>query len=548
MKKYLRKISAILMAAIMVLSMCVPAFAEAGVKPKEGDKATATVLNVEDNATVTAYKIVNPVYNTNGFIGYTAADGVTVADVTNPTPAEITAIAKSIDATLADGKKVTLTQQVLDKTGTANENGLYSYSKELTVGTWLVLVTGNVKEVYNPMIVSVYYSVGGNNNEMAAGRVDANSDWEVNGETVYAKSTKPFITKTIVNSGSNNQKGDDKAVGDTVQYKIETKVPSYSEEYSTVTLKINDVLSDGLTLKQGEGEITVTGVPSDKYELTGVSDRGFTVTVDSAWALANQGADITVTYSATINENAKYNFNPNTNTATLEYTNKQGVQSVADKTYHYTFGIDAELTGQESTEWTDITKEITKTGEERIIKDEQGNEIGRTRNLPGATFKMTRLDNAVHNEDGTWTVTPYSGSGTTEWTATSGEDGHLKFTGLDAGWYELKETQAPSGYTLEGKKHYVHITATYLPDGRLESYSVVIDGAATSTYTAQYTGTTTTVSKVTIVEQPTTISNTKISNLPSTGGTGTYFFTIVGVMVMAGVAGMFLISRRKENE
>lgn len=548
MKKYLRKISAILMAAIMVLSMCVPALAEAGVKPKEGDKATATVLNVEDNATVTAYKIVNPVYNTNGFIGYSAADGVSIANVTNPTPAEITAIAKSIDAKLAAGENVTLTQQVLDKTGIANANGLYSYSKELTVGTWLVLVTGNVKEVYNPMIVSVYYSVGGNNNEMASGTVDANSDWEVNGETVYAKSTKPFITKTIVNPGSNNQKGDDKAVGDTVQYKIETQVPSYSAEYSTVALNINDVLSDGLTLNHKEGEITVTGVPSDKYKLTGVSDRGFTVTVDSAWALANQGAEITVTYSAIINENAKYNFNPNTNTATLEYTNKHGVQSVTDKTYHYTFGIDAELTGQESTEWKDITKEITKTGEERIIKDEQGNETGRTRNLPGATFKMTRLDNAVHNADGTWTVIPYSGTGTTEWTATSDEDGHLKFTGLDAGWYELEETQAPSGYTLEGKKHYVHITATYLADGRLESYSVAIDGVATSTYTAQYTGTTTTVSNVTIVEQPTTIPNTKISNLPSTGGTGTYFFTIVGVMVMAGVAGMFLIRRRKENE
>ena len=44
------------------------------------------------------------------------------------------------------------------------------------------------------------------------------------------------------------------------------------------------------------------------------------------------------------------------------------------------------------------------------------------------------------------------------------------------------------------------------------------------------------------------IKNTKLSSLPSTGGMGTYLFTIIGVVVMAGAAGAFFISRRKGSE
>ena len=42
--------------------------------------------------------------------------------------------------------------------------------------------------------------------------------------------------------------------------------------------------------------------------------------------------------------------------------------------------------------------------------------------------------------------------------------------------------------------------------------------------------------------------NTKISELPSTGGMGTYLFTIIGVVVMAVAAGAFFISRRRGSE
>ena len=44
------------------------------------------------------------------------------------------------------------------------------------------------------------------------------------------------------------------------------------------------------------------------------------------------------------------------------------------------------------------------------------------------------------------------------------------------------------------------------------------------------------------------VSDTKLGQLPHTGGMGTYLFTIIGVVVMAGAAGAFFISRRKGSE
>ena len=51
-----------------------------------------------------------------------------------------------------------------------------------------------------------------------------------------------------------------------------------------------------------------------------------------------------------------------------------------------------------------------------------------------------------------------------------------------------------------------------------------------------------------ITTEVTDVVNTKLGTLPSTGGMGTYLFTIIGVVVMAGAAGAFFMSRRKGSE
>ena len=117
----------------------------------------------------------------------------------------------------------------------------------------------------------------------------------------------------------------------------------------------------------------------------------------------------------------------------------------------------------------------------------------------------------------------------------------------DAGEYTLVETKAPSGFTLNTRQIPVVISATYTTEGKLDTLTIKIDGENTSTYKATYetTGTIKTITETTTV---TDVINTKIAQLPSTGGMGTYLFTIIGVVVMAGAAGAFFISRRKGSE
>ena len=508
--KKLKKLMAVLTAAVTVISMSLPAMAD-GVKPTKSDKQTATVSNVEAGATVTAYQIVKADYNDNGFIGYSAVEGVTLADVTAPTSKEITDIAQEINPGKFTGA-VTMT--------TTATSGLADFTADLSAGSWVVIVSGNVEEVYNPMLLSVYYSISGSDNTMNQKPLDANSNWTLVTKDAYAKSTEPKVEKTIVGSGSGNSKGDDVAIGDTVNFQIDTTIPSYSDQYKEVVVKISDKLSKGLELDQNS--ITIDGLTDadnkDQYTIERHSD-GFVITVNSDYALAHGNHPVKVTYSAKLTDEAGINFDANSNTATLDYSNdptdSDKVKTKEDKTYHYTFGIDANLGGGSDK----VTEELIKGETKKTTASET-----EFSPLRGATFTLTNNNTSKVYE------------------AISDEIGHLSFPGLDAGEYTLVETKAPDGYTLNDQEIPVVITAVYNGDGTLASYSISIAGETTSTYEADYTGETTVI---TGESNPFPIENTKLNELPSTGGMGTYLFTIAGVAIISVAAIMLFVSKKK---
>lgn len=521
MKNLFKKISALVLAAIMVLSMCTAVFAT-GTTPTAADKKEATVNNVEATATVNAYQITKAKYD-NGFTGYEAVQGVTLANVLAPTSDEVTAIAKN--AALLG----TLPKKTMTKTTTATE-GLASFKAELNPGYWVVIVSGTVEEVYNPMLIGVYYSVSGSDSTMTSDPVNANSNWDLVTENAYAKSTKPSIKKKIV--GGEAEKHNDVAIGDTVSYMIETAIPSYSKQYTSATVKITDTLSKGLTLKTDSIKINNAAVNADMGTLT-PSANGFEFVVKSDYALAHGGEAITITYNAEVNKDAEVNFDPNTNTATLEYTNNPNgtTKETESETYTYTFAIGAALS-QSITNFNQKVNQIVKVDSDgkvistkKEISDAEKDtviQVGK-----GATFKLTNDKK--------------------EYTATTGEDGGLTFTGLDAGTYTLVETVAPEGFTLDTTPHTVVITPTYGENNKLTKLEITIDTEATSTYEVTYekTGETKVTTNTTKV---TNIANTRLSSLPSTGGMGTYLFTIVGVVLMTCAAGAFFVSRRKTNK
>lgn len=529
MKSLFRKIGALLMAAVMVLSMSTAVFAAQ--EPTAADTATITVNNVEAGLTVTAYQITKAKYEAGkGFQGYEKVNSsYAIADVLAPTADEVAALAKVV-AGREDG--VTL-----------NGDGT-TYTASVAAGYWIVLVTAGTNtpaKVYNPMLAGVYYSVNGTDNTMTSTPIDASQKWSLNGTEAYAKSNDVTVDKVIVNPGSGNNKGDDVAIGDEVNYKITSTIPDYSAEYNTETSQVKYTIHDtlnGLAVKEGSVVVKVDGqtveAGNTTFTLT-AEDQTVRVEFAKEFILSHGGKNVEVTYTATLTDDTKVNFDAHTNTVYVEYTNAPSSDTTArtdeKKTYHYTFEIDGNINGSSTTE-NRKTTELVKVDENgKVISTKSESQIDSSKEThvgAGATFTLTNTDTKK------------------VYTATTDENGYMTFTGLDAGTYKLVETVAPEGFTLDTQEHTVVISATYNADGTLNSYTITIDRNPGSTYTATYDNGT--ITKIDGTSSTTEIVNTKMGTLPSTGGMGTYLFTIIGVVVMAVAAGAFFISRRRTSE
>lgn len=129
---------------------------------------------------------------------------------------------------------------------------------------------------------------------------------------------------------------------------------------------------------------------------------------------------------------------------------------------------------------------------------------------------------------------------------TTTADGDIQFEGLDGDQvYYLKETKAPDGYSLNDTVYKIEFTdITYdAKNEKVVSYNVRITNMTTNQVV---TGAIKYGSPAT--DFATTVVNTKISSLPSTGGIGTTIFTIGGCAIMIVAAGLFFATRRKTQK
>lgn len=511
--KLFKKIGTLILALSMVMSMgTFSAFAA------EKDPGV-TVKGVESGATVQVYKIVKEgdgawekvnsswemAYTENGTKPY-------------PTPAQLQNIAK--DFTNATGTPLTESPA---------GSGTYS-ATGLDAGLYLVLVSGG-SNIYNPMMVGVDYVLDKDKDGKVINSVlDLATDAD---GTAYAKMTEPKINKEITGGATGgNKSGSSAQYGDVLDFKITTTIPRYGKEYTGATFNIVDKLDAGLTLDAASVEIDGTEA-SKLPDTTGTfatTADGFTITYDSAYILAHGGDTITVTYKAQVNDNATINFDPNTNTATLKYTNtydaKGEPKETTSKTYTYTFGFDANLTGKDI-EGNIKTHDVIKLDENGNVAEKQTFTDSTTENeykhaLSGAEFTLYTDAECK---------TPAKNAAGKEMVATTTEHGYMEMKGLKEGVYYLKETKAPFGYTKYPEAIKVEIKATYFTDGKLESFTTYINGTETGSYSINEAGTK--ITPKTYTEDPTVyIKNTRIPGLPSTGGMGTYLFLIVGMAIM----------------
>jgi len=469
------------------------------------------------------------------------------------------------------------------------ENGTATLDNA-AAGMWMALVTpADANTIYNPVFVSADY------NKEDAGTVAMTDAY--NGDAVAKRSTLT-LTKTAQDKTSvDNDKQHTTAVGDTIDFTVNTTIPGYGDVYEHPHFVVTDNLT-ALALKTDTVEVTTpTGLKKKGAE--GVADAdadyevnatasGYTVTFTEKYLKSLKTATaIVIEYDAIVTSAAQYAVNEESNDVSIEYSHNPNNQSdydvKKDTTQHYTFSIDAQGAGSGSTVSGKKTSEVVKIG-----VDASGNPITQTTETSAITNTETwsgPLEGAVFGlfTDAAGTI-PYKAknadgtAGATNMTATTGADGRMNFAGLDAGTYYLKEISAPAGFVTNSTVHTIVIAAeteevtvtewwngsawvstkpasgtakevTYKTDV-LKSYTVTIDGQETATYS--FTNAQATNSNeinwetAALVEHPFKLENVQGVELPSTGGMGTTILYTVGAILVIGAV-VLLITRRRVN-
>lgn len=344
---------------------------------------------------------------------------------------------------------------------------------------------------------------------------------------INRKVVKPTVEKEVYdNQDGANEAGfgssADHAINEEFQFKLTATLPANPDHaydyYDEYMVTFCDTLSAGITFDRWDTVVINNGgadipIPAENY-YSDASNQDLTLSIEDVKTCApglnlNNGATITVTYTAHLNEKAYVNTaggasnTENKNSVYLIYSNNPRSSAFFDRTpesevYVYTYQLN-------NTKYRDDAKE--------------GNE------LAGAGFQLYS-DADCKNEvklyqDGEFYYPIKNATGKEAVEMKSAANGQFNVKGLDAGTYYLRETTPPAGYSACPDTTIV-ISATH--DGNrvnLESSKLY-----------------------------TTIINNKAGGitLPSTGGIGTTLFYVVGGGLMVAAIVLLVTKKRMENK
>lgn len=338
--------------------------------------------------------------------------------------------------------------------------------------------------------------------------VNSGTPVEMELKTVY-----PTVDKKVEDNANHASA----SVGDTLKFTLTSTVPDISEYTQGYQFSFVDTLSEGLTFNEGSvhvmiGEEEVTSNCTIVNPSTGnnvltihfgtekgsLGDGKYDAT---SLFTGKAGQTITVTYTATLNENAVV-ATDELNTVKVVYSNDPTTDGTGEsgesKTHQYTFGFDL-------------------------------NKTDGTNGLAGAQFQLKKGSDviqliAVAGQENTYHPAKDGESEGVVDTVTTPAGGVIHFTGLAEGTYQLVETKAPQGYNKVTEPITVTIEATYNDDGTLASWKVNEDGTNHEVEVVNHAG----------------------AILPGTGGMGTVVFTVVGVAIVV-CGAVWYVRRSKAN-
>lgn len=515
MKKIARRLAVFLATLVLVLSMCIPVSAQ-------GNTYTVTIKGGDQdlsNVTFNAYRMfdITTKSGTPAKYGFTVTDNFQsffegesdpYTEVKTSLGDEATYETKN--AYLAEIKQYITDEDVVeDKIVTAT--GTSVQMEDMAAGYYILIPSS---KDYAMMIANVV------------------SDCDV-----YVKAEEPTVTKTT-------DEGKDKAeamIGGSVNYEMTAKVPNTTgKDMSKYQFIVYDRMTDGLTYNN-DAEITITtdnglsklteGTDYVIKQATGFNQASnaiytdllinFMVSGDLSETLKNHvGETITITYSATLNENAIVT-EPEKNTAYLWYTNNQG-ENISGK--DFTPNDPTPNPGENpdpDPDKPDPEVEVY-TYQFTVNKVDEGDQP-----LTGAEFELYKgtentpmqfvaiSDTADGDINFDYRVAKAGETGTTN-TLISDSNGRIAIYGLETGNYILKETKAPDGYNL--LKAPVNITIA-----KDDKFIQTSDSMSME------------------------VENKSGTLLPETGGTGAVLFAVAGGIIILAAGAVLVLNKKRTN-
>ena len=462
--KALKKAMSVLVSLLMIFTFALPAFAA-------GATASITISNAVQGETYKAYKLLD-------LESYDASNNLYVY--------KATAAWKEFFQTGAGASYITVDSQdyaVWKNTASKDDANLkalidaaLAYAEDKNIAPTATQTAGNTSVTFNNLDLG-YYLV----NSSVGTLCELNTVYQ--NLTIVDKNEKPDVDKNIV-EGTGKGTSNDVQIGDTVNYEVIVHAKKGAKNYV-----LHDTMSKGLTFNKDSVAIDGLTAGTDYTLVTDSLSDGCTFEIqftDSYLKRLTSDTDITVTYTATLNENAVVKTAANTNKVVLKYGDQSTVEKET-KTYTYRLTVVKKN--------ADETKKL-KGAIFKLSTDEDGNQ----------TLKFTE-------KNGQYVVDP---NGAIE-TITTTESGTFTIVGLDAKEYYLTETVAPAGYNKLAEPIKLVVSRD----------NVKKDGEVLTNDTL-------------------TVTNQSGTLLPGTGGIGTTIFYVIGGLLMAAAA-VLLITKKRMN-
>lgn len=531
MKSLMKKVFAAAAAIATVFGLAATTVATANA----ADGATLTVSTADAKfvgKTVNAYKMFSA---TVGGEGANKAVSYTLTDTWKPFFMDSTAsgLNGATDANVNDKANEYVSELAGDNLvafATKASNWAQTQAKNITADKTATVSAGATNGNYTATFTGLDYgyyvvAVPGATLANTSGQYATLVSVDSTNVNANIKGSLPTVDKKVQVNGNGADTADAK-IGDTLTFTLTSTIPDMSA-YDTYTFNFKDTLSKGLTY----GDITSVTVEGVDAPL--VKDTDYTVATTPAAAgntlltvgmtdfknkqQTNAGKKITVTYTATLNENAVVGGAGNVNSATIQYSNDPSStgtgESEPDKVRVFTYGFTVDkYTGDN---YNDAATRLA------------GAEFTLTAKGDTSAIKFVQVNAGSATEDAVYRVAKAGETAGTTTTITTPANGKVVFQGLKNGEYTLTETKAPAGYNKLASAIGVKVNGS-------NDDTDTTNATVNITYNNDNNDTTydQTASNGVIPVQ-----NKSGAILPGTGGMGTIAFTVIGVLVIAlGVA------------